>query len=163
MRKFKAPNFTIQELRECLQYEPRTGRWFWLKPHGKAPFKTGQETALQNKKGNRLIAFRTKQYQASRLAWFYMTGKWPQLYVDHKNNIHTDDRWCNLRLATHGLNRANSKTSSKIGYKGVIKDGNRFIATCKRQYLGMFATAKLAHAAYIKAAKKHFGEFARYD
>ena len=57
-------------------------------------------------------------------------------------------------------------SSNTSGYKGVswykrdrkwqagIKVNGKFI------YLGLFNDPKEAHEAYIKAAKKHFGEFA---
>jgi hypothetical protein len=37
----------------------------------------------------------------------------------------------------------------------------RITVNRKPLYLGRFATEELAHAAYAKAAAKHFGQFAR--
>jgi hypothetical protein len=57
-------------------------------------------------------------YLGHRLAWFYMTGEWPQHEIDHiaKPNVtpeeawanKSDNRWCNLGEATRGQNMANS-------------------------------------------------------
>jgi len=50
--------------------------------------------------------------------------------------------------------------------KGVTVHRNGFVAKIginrKTIYLGKFATAEEAHEIYKKAAKKHFGDFARY-
>jgi hypothetical protein len=56
-------------------------------------------------------------YQLHRLAFFYMTGKWPVLHVDHINCMRSDNRWCNLRQATYSQNRMNAKNLNH-GLKG---------------------------------------------
>jgi hypothetical protein len=49
--------------------------------------------------------------------------------------------------------------------KGVSRCGRGWRATTRKngriRYLGIFPTPKAAHAAYVKAARKLFGEFAR--
>jgi len=105
------------------------------------------------------------------------------LQVDHINGIKDDNRRENLRVATNGQNRANSKLNdnNKSGLKGVhlrkkptIKNrkkkprkdrmGDRWAAQInvngKKLHLGYFDTKEEAHAAYREAARKHFGEFA---
>ena len=102
--------------------------------------------------------------------------------IDHKNRNKADNRRSNLRPATNGKNRANSKlnANSKSGFKGVhlrkrrdrisnrkVRSdclGNRWTAQInvngKKLWLGDFPTPEEAHAAYAQAARKHFGEFA---
>jgi len=119
-------------------------------------------------KGYRRIKIAGRRYISSVLAWFYVTGKWPSRIVDHEDNDSTNDAWLNLRLATRRQNRTNSKCRSdnKSGFKGVhsLKSG-RFAALLglknKNINLGCFDTAQEAHAAYLVAARKHFGDFAR--
>lgn len=96
-----------------------------------------------------------------------MTGRWPPKNVDHRNRITDDNRWRNLRLATQSQNCANSVAKKNDRFKGVHWDKarNRYGATImvnRRSIgLGRFFTARAAHAAYLTAARKYFGEFAR--
>ena len=101
------------------------------------------------------------------LIWFYAYGEWPECPIDHINNNPTDNRLCNLRLATTQQNGYNSKRRSdnNTGYKGVKKRRNRFVARIyvngHRIWLGTYDTPLEAHEAYMKAAKKYFGQYAR--
>jgi hypothetical protein len=157
-------NLTVKELRHALRYEPKTGRWFWKNPHYKR-IKPGTETGKPNRGGCVTITYKGTQYIASRLAWLYMTGKWPTKDIDHKNRDRNDTRWRNLREATLAQNRANSQLGFRImhktGVKGVSPSGKKFVAKLGHTYLGTFATLELARSAYLKEAKKRYGEFAR--
>jgi len=149
---------TPAELKQHLRYEPDTGRWFWVK--------TGKE-AGSIEKGRRRVCVFGQRYFASRLAWFYMKGKWPQRDIDHKNRNPSDDSWSNLRQATrqqnnHNRSRAVNNTS---GHKGVCFDKSRGtwqarIQIGKFMNLGRFKTKEAAAEAYHRAAQEHFGEFA---
>jgi len=93
--------------------------------------------------------------------------------IDHVNGIRVDNRIVNLRLATNQQNSANSKIrkNNKSGLKGAYRrnsnNGMCWQATItvkkKAIYLGIFSSKEEAHAAYLNAAKKHFGEFARAE
>jgi hypothetical protein len=67
-------------------------------------------------------------YLAHRLAWLYMTGKFPEHEIDFKNNNQSDLRWDNLREATRQQNKMNSKLSknSTTGIKGLSLDKRGF-------------------------------------
>jgi hypothetical protein len=98
-----------------------------------------------------------------------MTGVSPKNYIDHINGNRSDNRFSNLREATHAQNRANSKHTNKIGLKGVglikwIPEGKRrwraqITHNKKVIHLGCFHTKEEAHLAYCDAAKKLHGEF----
>lgn len=89
-------------------------------------------------------------------------------HVDHINGDGLDNRRANLRVATAAQNQANRKIpiSNTSGYKGVSwhKKDCKWQAKIKVNYrtiyLGTFSDPEEAHAAYIAAAKKYFGEFA---
>lgn len=89
------------------------------------------------------------------------------LVVDHSDGDPLNNRRQNLRVCTNMENLRNRKraSSNKCGYKGVYRDGKSFRAEIKankkRYCLGTFQTAKQAHEAYVAAAERLHGEFAR--
>lgn len=113
-------------------------------------------------------------HSAHRLAHLYMTGEWPIDVIDHINRVTGDNRWENLRSATRSQNLGNRRlnVNSRGGLKGVTPLGSgrnakwyqsRIQVGGKRIRIGIFTTPEEAHAAYVDAAKKYFGEFARFS
>lgn len=164
------PDLTHKLLLELVEYDPETGAWM-SRPRPlpgyvhKKPYRKNGERGVYL---HRMIHVNGKQYRSARLAYFYMTGKWPApfLEVDHKNNDPLDDSWSNLRLASRQQQSANSRRASKYGYKGVAyhKASGRYRAHItidgKQKSLGYYDTPEEAYAAYCKAAAKQWGEFA---
>lgn len=158
---------TQARLKELLHYAPETGVMKWYVKRGRSH---GRDCAgYIRPDGYWHIVVDSKPYLAHRLAWLYMTGEWPKADTDHINSDRADNRWANLRQATRTLNNANSCAREKnvTGLKGVRqpRPGGSFIAQISvgnvTRYLGSFPTAEAAHAVYVMAARKHFGEFAR--
>lgn len=89
--------------------------------------------------------------------------------VDHIDGDSLNNRKSNLRLATRAQNAKNCRRpiNNKSGYKGVYfhKASGKWLAQIsangKRVYIGCFDAPELAHAAYLRAAEKLHGEFAR--
>lgn len=89
--------------------------------------------------------------------------------VDHVDRDTLHNTRANLRLATRSQNNFNRKVNgnSRCQMKGVqqSKGRKRFKARLTVHgrfiHLGTFDTAEEAHAAYCKAAREHFGDFAR--
>jgi len=87
--------------------------------------------------------------------------------VDHKDHNTLNNRRSNLRFCTSTQNSQNTRLrcDNTSGYKGVswCKLNNKWkaqiAANGANRYIGLFDCPKKAHEAYIKAAKKHFGEF----
>jgi hypothetical protein len=117
--------------------------------------------------GYRNITIDGKRYGEHRLAFLYMTGKWPAKLVDHRDLNPSNNGWDNLRSANWSQNNANKHTRNRLGAKGVKQHATsgRFEASIriagKRRYLGTFDTVAEAAAAYATAANDAFGEFAR--
>lgn len=86
--------------------------------------------------------------------------------VDHRDGNGLNNTRENLRLATHAQNVWNSAVQkrNKLGTKGVSQVGRKFVAQIgikgKPRYLGVFSTVEEAQAAYMDAARLHYGEFA---
>jgi hypothetical protein len=166
IRKAALPPASI--VRGRLSYCPSTGVFTWRTSEGPNSA-IGMTAGFSSRKGYRKIKLHGGCFAAHRLAWIYMTGDDPgSRYVDHWNGKTDDNRWSNLRLASHGQNKANSRLhrNNTTGLKGVspVTGSPRWQARIRKDrkliYLGVYATKEEAHAAYKKAAKEHFGEFA---
>ena len=148
-----------------LHYEPSTGIFLWrITRGGNALIGDIAGTPLSN--GYISIYIDGKRYLAHRLAWFYMTGKWPNNEIDHENTINDDNRWVNLREATSTQNKVNSKLriDNTSGAKGVSFHSRigRWRATISNKHIGYFDTKKAAIAARKTTAKDTYGKYIRH-
>src|ERR1700740_3455440 len=117
---------TAKRLRELLDYDPATGMFTWLINRQGRGARKGGEAGTINGDGYRQITIDQVIYPCARLAVLWMTGSWPKRLVDHRNLIKSDDRWRNLRQATHSQNGANSADRpSGVVFKGVTRDRAR--------------------------------------
>lgn len=154
-------------LKRMLRYNPRTGVFTWL-IDAAASVTSGSVAGGIDEKGYWRICINGRKYRAHRLAFLYMTGRWPKRHVDHRDMKRSNNRWRNLREATRSQNHCNSgpRRNNKCGFKGVYKrkDGT-FLAQIqhnkKKFYIGLYKSAMAAHAAYLRMARKLHGNFAR--
>lgn len=157
---------TATRLRDLLEYEAETGVFRWRKSPTPR-IKAGQIAGSPDREGYIRISIDRRLHKASRLAFLYQTGDWPREEVDHRNGVAGDDRWSNLRETSRTLNALNrsKKANNTSGYKGVTRCGNKWKAQIQAHkrvhYLGLFASPAAAHAAYLVAAKRLHGEYAR--
>jgi hypothetical protein len=164
------PKLTLERLRQVYFYEPDTGQFLRLLETRSAAGKAKVGNPAGSLSGERYlrIGIDGEVFRAHRLAWFYMTGAWPENGVDHEDLDPTNNRWSNLRAATQSQNVANTsrRRDNTSGYKGVSKTpAGKWAATIwvrqKRMHLGTFDTPHEAFDAYKLAAEKHFGKFSR--
>jgi HNH endonuclease/AP2 domain len=159
------PLITQDYLQGILSYSPESGNFVWLIQYGRAH--PGKIAGSVRKDGYVCIKIEGIPYKAHRLAWLYMTGEWPIGRVDHEDNCQSNNRWENLRLASHSQNMANRKLNknNRSGFKGVsLKNGRYFAYVSKdgsRYSLGYFDDPEEAHAAYLAKAQELHGKFAR--
>lgn len=159
----KAKTLSANRLRELLNYAPATGIFRWR--GGKGGVK-GKVAGSVRSRGPIIIRIDGKLYRANRLAWLYMTGKWPKLEIGYINHKTSDTRWANLRAMTPSQRAASTRMRNKLGVRGVwMTKAGKYVARIKvagkKQYLGSFDTIEKASVAYARAAKDAFGEFAR--
>jgi hypothetical protein len=108
---FWLPMLSAKRLRRVLSYAPATGIFRWkVSASSRAP--VGAIAGAKNGRGYHQIRIGGRPYSASRLAWLYMTGKWPNSEISYINGKRSDTRWANLREATSLQNRTRLKRNS---------------------------------------------------
>ena len=160
---------TAERLREVLDYDHATGLFVWRRAISSHAVVGSPAGGLKPPKNYVWIRIDGRGYYAHRLAWLWTTGDWPSGDVDHRNLDHSDNRWVNIRPASRSNNRCNQRArrDNKSGLKGIFfhKGHGTWYARISKDgqhhHLGVFATAEAAHAAYIEAAARLHGEFAR--
>ena len=113
------------ELVELLVYNPSNGFFTWKQDQGR--IRLGATAGSLRKDGYLQIMLNHKLYLAHRLAWFYITQEWPTEQIDHVNKNRSDNRLCNLRLATNKQNGENLPMlcTNVSGHRGVSWDTSR--------------------------------------
>lgn len=170
-----------ERLLEALQYDRDAGVLRW-RERPASHFGRSQDALMWNRKfagrlaghvnearGYVFVSFDHRPYRAHRLIWKMVTGNEPP-EIDHRNLDGTDNRWANLRLASHSENMQNSPARDRLHAhlpKGVYRNKERFMArvVCAGAYhhFGTFDTIEEAHAAYLAGAVRIHGEFANTD
>lgn len=158
---------TQKYLKSVLYYDPETGIFTWIKSSSNR-IQNGDMAGSFSKRGYTVIRISKKIYTAHRLAFLFMTGKFPIDEVDHINRIKTDNKWVNLRECNRTQNSANHGKfkNNKSGYKGVYwhktnkKWSSEIYTNGNKIHLGFYTDIKEAAKTYNEAANKYHGEFA---
>lgn len=172
MRKPKT-DLTAEFVRSILDYGEQSGEFRW-RERTTAPREwntryAGTIAGSINALGYRQINISGTLYYAHRLAWLAMTGEWPTNEIDHKDLDKANNRFTNLREATHGENGRNRRAyaSNTSGAKGVCWDKSRkkwlvsIQVDGKQTSLGRFETMEEAIKARKDGAMRLHGDFAR--
>jgi len=172
-RRDQSQSITVERLKELITYEPDTGIFRWrvslVRRGGKT--KPGDVAGAPSHDGGWRLKLDTIEYVAGRIAFIYMTGRWPVGDVDHKDRNRSNNIWTNLRESTRSQNIANQGFfGNSSGVKGVSYYPNSRLTKKYRARirvngtlicLGYYLTADEAHKAYLQGAHEHFGQFAR--
>jgi hypothetical protein len=162
-------DITAEAVRSLLDYDAKTGFFTWRNPHACSSRKAGDVAGSVSPSGYLIITIGKSGYKAHRIAWLHHFGDWPQSIIDHADGNRLNNAISNLRECDQSQNCANMKVTrrSSTGLKGAYwhKKDQRFISKIRVRgkyiNLGYHQTAEQAHSAYVAAAQKYHGEFAR--
>lgn len=113
----KEDKLNQKALKKLLSYNPKTGEFVWMDDRNHMAM-AGDKAGSLNVNGYVCIFVFNKSYRAHRLAWLYMTGKWPKEQIDHINHIRDDNRWENLREVNSSENQRN-RTINRNNTSGI--------------------------------------------
>ena len=161
MSKTVIYTLTQAELKATVTYNPETGA-FTRVPSRYTQWKA-RVCKTRDKDNYIIMKVYGTMYRSHRLAFLYMTGKFPVDQVDHRNGIEDDNRWENLREADNHIQQHNRKKGVKntSGYIGVHlnRKSNKYHATMRvdgnKIFLGGFDKIEDAVAARKKADVKY--------
>ena len=109
---------TQDRLKELLEYDPKTGKFFWRVARG---VRVGAEAGSVDSEGYICIGVDWKTYKAHRLAWLYVHGYLPENQIDHIDRDPSNNRIKNLRevsVICNSRNCGNPRTN-RSGVRGV--------------------------------------------
>lgn len=146
---------TQDHIKEYLRYSPETGIFIWIKKSGNNTVLYGQAGSM-DAKGYLKIMLLGSRYSCHRLAFLYMTGNFPESYIDHINHDRSDNRWENLRQVSNGENSKNQSLykNNKSGIAGVRQAGSVWTSKIGNMHLGTFDSLEAAIAAREKAERE---------
>lgn len=152
---------TQEYLKSILEYNTETGdftRLVTVSPNAQMGVIAGSLDGY----GYIIIGINKISYKAHRLAWLYVTGKWPKFEIDHIEgiNIPNFNKFSNLRdikQMKNILNTQKIREDNTSGIRGIsfYKTTGRYVAQIqvnnKKIHLGYFFTAEEASDAYERA------------
>lgn len=168
MKPFRK-NLTQERLMYLFNYDAETGV-FTRKVRTSKANHVGDVAGCVRPNGYRGITVDGVSYLAHRLAWLYVHGEFPRLFMDHVNRNRDDNRISNLREATLSENSMNRgmQSNNTSGAKGVIwvEKEKRWHAECgvgnRKKVCKTFANYEDA-LSYVLNAREYFhGEFANH-
>ncbi len=149
-------------VREWFVYDPESGTLTWRKMRkGSAP--AGRRAGRKRCDGYLSCLFFGKPWMVHRLIWLYLHDH-PGEEIDHINGTRDDNRICNIRSVSRGVNARNTakhRAGKLVGAYYRKKYGNWASGIWwnkKYTTLGYFATAQEAHAAWRAAREERMAK-----
>lgn len=167
--KEKQSRFSFEYVSSLLSYNAKTGGFVWRVDRGRFRC-AGKRAGHLGTEGYWILKIDGYNFQGQRVAWLLKTGNWPDLEVDHEDTNRANNRWENLRQATHGQNQSNGVAykNNTLGVKGVSpmpKQPGRFRVRIRKdgieRHIGCFNSLEEAGVAYASAAQELHGRFGR--
>ena len=133
----------VEELHRLFRYDRETGKLYW-KISTTNSIKVGDEAGCLNSRGYICVMIQSKSYLVHRIIYKMCHKVEPPTYLDHINQIKTDNRLENLREIDNGHNVRRSANG-----KGVYAEAGR-----KKKYRAMLQ---------INGKEHHIGRFYTYE
>ena len=166
----KPKELTHEYLKQCIDYNTETGEFKWnISGNGVA---CGDDAFCIEGLVNNYIYLTTtilgKKYMTTRLIVFWMTGYMPspkRIVMPIDNSV-LNLRWSNIKVGNRSEAQMKMRNIGNLASKGVYfhKRHNKYSARIqingKQKHIGYYPTEAEAREAYMKAARKHFGELA---
>lgn len=169
----KPHSLDFELLSSYINYDKDSGSLTWSKKPC-SRILVGSPVGCAKSKSRPYVVFRLfgKNYLGHRVAWCLHTRKDIPvgMEIDHVNGDHSDNRICNLRLATPRQNKANINSKvGKSGVRGVIWDKvkKKWRAQISNKnkciWLGNFDSIEDAKSARMVAEKEMQGVYSYYE
>jgi hypothetical protein len=153
-------------IRDIFDYRP-DGMLVWKINTGKKRLIGTIAGSSREPDGYQRVGLYGRDYYLHHLVWAWHHGSWPAKRLDHQRGNPANNPIENLREASQSQNLANSKARKRDYPKGVspVRGASTYNARITVNYtqinLGNYRSEALAHAAYLDAARRYFGDFAR--
>lgn len=147
-------DLSAERLRETVDYNPNTGVFTWRSRPNRTD-RSGKLAGFLDTRGYWRIRVDGTIYLAHRLAWLYVTGKWPTAQIDHKDGARSHNAIGNLRDVSASVNQQNrrkAQATSQSGIFGALK-GTKPGTWRSAIGGGSYTTPEAAGAAYLAAKR----------
>ena len=142
---------------EIFRYED--GNLYWLKPGHKR--RLHRPAGYLVPSGYIRTKINGKDYYVHRIVWEMHNCQIPNGFeIDHIDRNRSNNKISNLRIATSQENKRNNKSGGFTWCKRNKVYVAQIKIDLKRKFLGHYDNIIDARAAYLRARREYFGEFA---